>query len=114
MKIESFNEDLNFNNNKIVTKIIVESSFSKETRILMKEGQLMKEHKAPFPIIVHVLDGKINFGVEENILLLKKGDVITLTANVPHDLTALKESIIRQTLSKIDKPDRVEKVALNS
>ena len=114
MKIESFNEELNFNENKIATKVVVETSFSKEIRILMKNGQLMKEHKAPFPIIVHVLDGEINFGVQGNTHLLKKGNVITLTANVPHDLTALKDSIVRLTLSKFDMPERVDKVVLSS
>ena len=38
MKIESFNEDLNFNNNKIVTKIIVESSFSKRNTNIDERG----------------------------------------------------------------------------
>jgi len=114
MKIESFIENLDFNDNKIVTKVLLESSFSKEIRILLKKGQIMKEHKAPFPIIVHVLDGKIDFGVEGNIHLLKKGDIITLTGNVPHDLTALEDSIVRLTLSKLDKTERVEKVVKNS
>jgi len=114
MKIESFIEHLNFNDDKIVTKVILESSFSKEIRILLKKGQTMKEHKAPFPIIVHVLEGEIDFGVQGDIHPLKKGDIITLTGHVPHDLTALKDSIVRLTLSKLDKPERVEKVITSS
>ena len=110
MKIESFNDNLDFNENKIVTKVLLESSFSKEIRILLKEGQVMKEHKAPFPIIVLILDGEIDFGVKGSTHLLKSGNIITLDANVPHDLTALKDSIVRLTLSKMDNPERVEKV----
>jgi quercetin dioxygenase-like cupin family protein len=114
MKIESFNQNLDFNDDKIVTKVLLETSFSKEIRILMKAGQTMKEHKAPFPILVHVLDGKIDFGVQGNQQLLKGGDIITLEANVPHDLSAQSDSIVRLTLSKLDKPERVEKVAKES
>ena len=59
----SFTENLEFNDKKIVTKVILETSFSKEIRILLKNGQLMKEHKAPFPIIIHIVVGEIDFGV---------------------------------------------------
>ena len=49
MDIKSFNEKLEFSDNRIVTEVILETSFSKEIRILLKNGQIMKEHKAPFP-----------------------------------------------------------------
>lgn len=114
MKIESFNDNLDFNDNKIVTKVLLETSFSKEIRILLKEGQSMKEHKAPFPIIVHIIEGEIDFGVEGETHRLIKGNIITLTANTPHDLLAKKDSIVRLTLSKLDKPERVESVISNS
>jgi quercetin dioxygenase-like cupin family protein len=114
MKIESFNENLDFDSNRIVTKVLLETSFSKEIRILLKQGQIMKEHKAPFPIVVHILDGEIDFGVQGNVNPLKKGDIITLDANIPHDLTALSDSIVRLTLSKLDTAERVEKVITNS
>ena len=114
MKIESFIKSLDFNDNKIVTKVILETSFSKEIRILLKKGQIMKEHKAPFPIIVNILEGEINFGVKGKTHKLNKGDIITIEGHVPHDLTALKDSIVRLTLSKLDHPERVEKVITNS
>ena len=46
--------------------------------------------------------------------LLKKGSIITLEGNIPHNLTARKDSIVRLTLSKLDTALRVEKVATNS
>lgn len=50
----------------------------------------MKEHKAPFPIRVHILEGTIDFGIKREIKSLKKGDVITLESNISHDLKAKK------------------------
>ncbi len=108
MKIASFDLDLTFNNDRINTQVILETSFSKEIRILMKQGQKMKEHKAPFPIIVHILDGAIDFGINGSTLRLNEGNIITLDANIPHDLSALADSIVRLTLSKQDKVKRVE------
>ena len=110
----SFTENLDFNDSKIVTKVLMETSFSKEIRILMKNGQLMKEHKAPLPIIVHIVQGEIDFGVEGAHHTLKQGDIITLAANIPHDLLAKSDSIVRLTLSKKDAAERVEKVVADS
>lgn len=110
MKVESFNEQLNYDDNKIVTKVILETAFSKEIRILLKRGQIMKEHKAPFPIIVHILEGAIDFGVQGEMNLLEKGAIITLESNIPHDLTAREDSIVRLTLSKLDDVVRVKDV----
>lgn len=108
--MNSFNEQLDYNDSRVVTRVILETSFSKEIRILMKSGQIMKEHKAPFPIIVHILEGEIDFGVNGEISLLKKGAILTLEGNVPHDLKAREDSIVRLTLSKLDSASRVEKV----
>jgi len=110
----SFNENVNFNDKKIVTQVLLETSFSKEIRIILKKGQLMKEHKAPFPIIVHMVEGSVDFGVKGTIHMLKQGDMITLAANIPHDLSAKSDSIVRLTLSKLDAAERVEKVVADS
>jgi quercetin dioxygenase-like cupin family protein len=114
MKIESFNEHIHYNDDSIITKVILESSFSREIRILLKQEQIMKEHKAPFPIIVHVLEGEIEFGVQEDVHLLKKGAIISLNSNIPHNLKARKDSIVRLTLLKLDNLERLNKVIEDS
>lgn len=113
MKIASFGRDIIFNDNKIATQIILETTFSKEIQILLKQGQLMKEHKAPSPIIVHILEGKIDFGVTGTVHNLIKNDIITLETDVPHDLTAIEDSVVRLTLSKKDNIERVQEVIKN-
>ena len=114
MKTASFNDALQFNNDRITTSVILETSFSKEIRILLAKGQKMKEHKTPFPIGVHVLEGAIDFGVQGEIYYLEKGVIIALEGNISHDLTALKDSVVRLSLSKLDTVKRVENVAKTS
>lgn len=114
MKVESFNENVVFNDDKVQASVLLESSFSKEIRILLKKGQTMKEHKTPYPIVVHLLKGELDFGVNGTINLLKEGDAISLVGNIPHNLIAKSDSIVRLTLSKYDKVERVEEVARTS
>ena len=114
MKIASIYENLEFNENKPAVKLILETDFTKEIRILMRENQEMKEHQTPFPIVVELLEGEIIFGVEGQNYEVKKGDLLTLSGGVPHNLIAKKESVIRLTLSKLDSSKRVEGVAEKS
>jgi quercetin dioxygenase-like cupin family protein len=110
MKTASFNNELIYTENKVAIKVMMETETAKEIRILFKKGQLMKEHKAGFPITVAIHKGTIVFGVKEEKKVLRTGDLIYLEANVPHDLFAEEDSIVRLTLSKFDKVARVEKV----
>ena len=114
MKDYSFNTDLEFDDNKVRAQLILETSFSKEIRILLKKGQVMKEHQAPFPIVVHLLEGSINFGIEGKVSRLEKGAILTLAGKVPHDLLAHEDSIVRLTISSLDKAERVEEVIQKS
>ena len=114
MKTASIYQDLEFNENKPAIKAILETDFTKEIRILMRENQEMKEHQTPFPIVVELLEGEIIFGVEGQNYEVKEGDLLTLSGGVPHNLIAKKESIIRLTLSKLDSSKRVEGVAEKS
>lgn len=114
MNIKSFKDAVEFDEVRVKTKVIIETSFSKEIQILMKTGQFMKEHKTPYPILIHLLEGKIELGLQGNKLLMNCGNVIALEGDIPHDLMAIENSIIRLTLSKYDKVERVENVVNNS
>jgi len=113
MQIESFEDKLEFSNTRVVTNIVLETPFSKEIRILLQSGQIMKEHKTPYPILVHILEGEIDFGVQGVTHSLKKGAIVALEGNIKHDLIARQDSIVRLTLSKLDKIERVEEITKN-
>ncbi|MDO4230081.1 MAG: cupin domain-containing protein [Capnocytophaga sp.] len=114
MKLASFNDNLVFSEEKITTQVILESDFSKEIRIAMSKGQIMKEHQTKFPIVVQILEGKIDFGVRDEVFSMQKGSIIALEGNIPHNLIAIENSVIRLTLSKADLVSRVEEVVKNS
>ena len=110
MDLKSFKNEVEFDATRVKTKVLVETSFSKEIQILMSMGQMMKEHKTPYPILIHLLEGNIDLGVQGEIISMKVGDIIALEGDIPHDLTAKENAIIRLTLSKHDKVERLKEV----
>jgi quercetin dioxygenase-like cupin family protein len=111
MKKSSLNENITYNKTKPAISVLFETETTKEIRIVMKENQAMKEHKTSFPITVELFEGEIDFGVKGTVYKLVKGDLVSLEASVPHDLVAVKDSIVRLTLSKLDTVERVVKVS---
>jgi quercetin dioxygenase-like cupin family protein len=91
--------------------VLLQSDFTKEIRIAFKENQTMREHKTPYPIVVEIVEGTIDFGAEGETHHLEKGDILSLAGNIPHNLTATSQSIVRLTLFKADSATRVQKVA---
>ena len=110
MDLKSFKNEVEFDATRVKTKVLIETSFSKEIQILMSVGQVMKEHKTPYPILIHLLEGNIDLGVQGKIIAMKVGDIIALEGDIPHDLTAKENAIIRLTLSKHDKAERLKDV----
>ena len=114
MKVASMIKDLQYNESRPTIQVLFETEVGKEIRIAFKKGQAMKEHKTPFPIVVEIFEGAIDFGVNGIIHNLKKGDMVALEGGVPHDLKALETSTVRLSLNKADSAKRVEDVAKNS
>lgn len=110
MKVASLVKDLQYNESRPTIQVLMDTEAGKEIRIAFKEGQVMKEHKTPFPIVVEIFEGAIDFGVNGEIHSLKKGDLIGLEGGIPHDLKALETSTVRLSLNKADSARRVEGV----
>lgn len=110
MNTASLVQNNQFNTDKPAISILLDTESSKEIKILMKKGQIMKKHQTPYPIVVEIFDGSIDFGVNNQTLTLVKGDIISLKGTIPHDLLAKEDAIIRLSLSKLDNMKRVKQV----
>ena len=110
MTITSLVDQITYQENKPTVTVLLKTDTTKELRIVMKQGQTMKEHQAPYPIVIEIFEGSINFGVNNEKKLLNKGDLIALDANIPHDLTCISDCIVRLSLSIYDSVERVKNV----
>lgn len=58
--------------------------------LVMDAGTVMREHRAPVPILVQVVSGRVLFRVEGAEHDLRPGGAITVPASVPHELEAVE------------------------
>ena len=86
---------------KPVFNVLFNSDYAREVCITMRAGHIIAEHKAASPIAVHVVNGDILFGLDNNEHHLQTGNIITVPANELHYLKANSDSIIRLTIFKV-------------
>jgi quercetin dioxygenase-like cupin family protein len=113
INIASILADITYGETTPSVSVLLNTVDTKEVRIVFRVGQEMKEHKAPYPIVVAVIEGTIDFGVGAERFILEKGMMIALEANIAHDLSALENSIVRLSLNKSDSLERLQKVINN-
>lgn len=100
MEIASILENIEYGEKRPALTVLFNTDWVKEVRIVFSKGQEMKEHTAGHPIVVEVVDGRIDFGVAGERHVLNRGMLITLDARIPHDLIAEENSIVRLSLHK--------------
>jgi quercetin dioxygenase-like cupin family protein len=71
--------------------------------IALHKAAVIKEHSANGTISVQVLDGEINFDTDEKTYHLNKGEIITLHRKLPHEVAAVKESVLLLTVADFQK-----------
>ncbi|KGO10466.1 cupin domain-containing protein [Elizabethkingia bruuniana] len=100
MNTASILTDIKYGEISPIVNVLINTPNHKEIRIVFRKGQEMKEHKTPYPIVVSVIEGSIDFGVSTERFILKNGMMIALEANILHNLKAQQDSIVRLSLNK--------------
>lgn len=88
-------------------EMMFETAISKEIRICMGAGNIMREHSAPGAITIMVLEGRVFITSLGDEIECVGGSMVYFEAKVPHSLQAHEESVIRLSLSKQDSIHRV-------
>ncbi|MFD1768748.1 AraC family ligand binding domain-containing protein [Sphingobacterium suaedae] len=108
MQVKSILTHVTYDDKHPKLEVLLDTERSREIRIAFQSGQHLKEHQAAVPILIQVVEGEIDFGTEGGRQALPTGTLIALEPNVPHDLIATKQSIVRLSLHK-DVDGRVDK-----
>lgn len=84
----------------IVSKPLLNLPEGRVVLFAMDAGQQISEHRAPFISTVHVLEGRLRFGVEAAEREMGPHDWLVMPTNAPHRLSALEPTRFVLTLFK--------------
>jgi quercetin dioxygenase-like cupin family protein len=65
----------------------------------LKQGAIVKAHRAPGSAVVQTLSGRIRLGLPDQSVELPTGALVVLEPNLPHDVEALEESVFAITIA---------------
>ncbi|MBB02583.1 MAG: cupin [Planctomyces sp.] len=82
------------------TQTLLKTDQLQLVRMVMPQGKEIAEHKAPGPITVQCLEGKIAFTTLGKTQELVAGQMLCLPAEEPHALKCLEEASFLLTLLK--------------
>jgi quercetin dioxygenase-like cupin family protein len=91
---------LNYQEDSIVSKILLKKDNGNVTFFAFDKGQGLTEHTSPYDALVHCLEGEIDIKVGENNFIVSKGDLLKLPAAIPHALSANQKSKMILTMVK--------------
>jgi quercetin dioxygenase-like cupin family protein len=80
------------------TQALLHTASVKVTRLIVRAGQKVKEHKAKGELIVHCLEGRVAFTALGKTQVLEAGKLLYLPAGEPHALTGVDDASLLLTI----------------
>ena len=81
-------ELVEYANDSIVSKTILDKSPGTVTLFAFDKGQKLSEHTTPYDAIVQVIDGAGQIIIDGKVNKIGAGEIIIMPANVPHAVVA--------------------------
>lgn len=72
----------------IAKEIVMQNHSGLSLLMAVDKGLEIPTHTANADVLVQVIDGSMEFNIEDKVLELKEGDVLTMTPGVKHSLKA--------------------------
>jgi quercetin dioxygenase-like cupin family protein len=66
---------------------------------VVKQGAIIKEHRAPGTAVVQTVSGRIRLRIADQAVELSTGQAVILQRDIPHDVEALEESAFTITIA---------------
>jgi quercetin dioxygenase-like cupin family protein len=76
------------------TRLLSDNGDVRVILLTLRAGQELKEHLSPSQLLVQVIEGSVAFAAAEEHVTLHTGMLCQLTAGLPHQLRAEKDTVL--------------------
>lgn len=88
---------LDFKAGEVVTKEVFSNANGSVTLLAFDKGAMLARHQSPADVLVYVIEGAVEFEVDDTRQELKAGDSILLPSSTPHTVLALDRTRVLLT-----------------
>ena len=89
-EVKPLGELLQYQDGSIVSRMLLKNKGGTVTLFAFDQSEGLSEHTAPFEALVFVIDGDAEVEIAGKTYGVGEGETITLPANIPHAVRALK------------------------
>jgi len=79
-----------YQNEAVVSRTILQKRAGTVTIFSFDEGEGLSEHTTPYDALVYIIDGTAEITIGKESVILKKGQMTIMPANLPHALKAIE------------------------
>ena len=88
-KVFRFNKEVDYSENGIVSKRVLEKKTGNVSLFAFDKGQSLSEHTAPFDAMIQVVEGTAQVIINKQPFTVSIGETIIMPANIPHAVYAI-------------------------
>lgn len=99
-KVFRFNKEVDYSDNGIVSKRVLEKKTGNVSLFSFDKGQSLSEHTAPFDAMVQVVEGTAQIIINKQPFTVNIGETIIMPANIPHAVYAIERFKMVLTMIK--------------
>lgn len=93
-------DELTYGKEEILNKPVIGGNGGSVTLLAFDKGTMIARHQADADVMVYVLEGAIEFEVEDQRQHLTAGNALVMPPNTPHTVLALEKSKVLLTKIK--------------
>ena len=92
VEVHGISDQIEVGSDKVHFKQIFSNENGGVVLVAFKAGQKLDTHMAPAEVMVSVLEGEIEFTIQDKAHIIKAGEFLLLGADVPHSVLAKADS----------------------
>lgn len=91
-EVHGISDQIEVGSDKVHFKQIFSNENGGVVLVAFKAGQKLDTHMAPAEVMVSILEGEIEFTIQDKAHIIKPGEFLLLGADVPHSVLAKADS----------------------
>ena len=85
----------------MISRKVISGDKAMVAQVFLKKGAVVPEHHHESEQITYILEGALKFEIEGKVVVVRKGEVLSIPSNVPHRAVAMEDTLDLDIFSPI-------------